>query len=124
MWCCGLFALFCSLGLYDTRIALKHVLPNAMVAAMTFLPFILAGSLVTLTSLDFLGLGMPPGYPSLGELLQQGKALPVDIRDAASFGRYRIPSAIHVPAGELAGQPGGVELGAGGVGRRPAVADQ
>lgn len=63
-----------ALGMPATRIALKHVLPNAMVAAMTFLPFILAGSLTMLTSLDFLGLGLPPGSPSLGEMLQQGKA--------------------------------------------------
>jgi microcin C transport system permease protein len=63
-----------ALGMSDTRIAFRHVLPNAMVATMTFLPFILARSLVTLTSLDFLGLGLPPGSPSLGEMLQQGKA--------------------------------------------------
>jgi microcin C transport system permease protein len=63
-----------SLGLSSVRIALKHVLPNAFVAALTFLPFILAGSLTLLTSLDFLGLGLPPGSPSLGEMLQQGKA--------------------------------------------------
>jgi microcin C transport system permease protein len=63
-----------ALGLSGTRIALRHVLPNAMVATLTFLPFNLAGSLTTLTSLDFLGLGLPPGSPSLGEMLQQGKA--------------------------------------------------
>lgn len=63
-----------ALGVSSLRIALKHVLPNAMVAALTFLPFILAGSLTMLTSLDFLGLGLPPGSPSLGEMLQQGKA--------------------------------------------------
>jgi microcin C transport system permease protein len=63
-----------ALGLSGVRIALRHVLPNAMVASLTFLPFILAGSVTTLTSLDFLGLGLPPGTPSLGELLQQGKA--------------------------------------------------
>ena len=51
----------------------KHLLPNAMVATLTFLPFILNGSITTLTSLDFLGFGLPPGSPSLGELLQQGK---------------------------------------------------
>jgi microcin C transport system permease protein len=49
-------------------------LPNAMVATMTFLPFILSGSVMTLTSLDFLGFGLPPGSASLGELLKQGKA--------------------------------------------------
>ena len=52
----------------------RHVLPNAMVATLTFLPFILNGSITTLTSLDFLGFGLPPGSPSLGELLAQGKA--------------------------------------------------
>ena len=52
----------------------KHLLPNAMVATLTFLPFILNGSITTLTSLDFLGFGLPPGSPSLGELLAQGKA--------------------------------------------------
>jgi microcin C transport system permease protein len=51
----------------------KHLLPNAMVATLTFMPFILNGSIATLTSLDFLGLGLPPGSPSLGELLAQGK---------------------------------------------------
>ncbi len=50
-----------------------HLLPNAMVATLTFLPFILNGSITTLTSLDFLGFGLPPGSPSLGELLAQGK---------------------------------------------------
>ncbi|MBB4266849.1 ABC transporter permease [Roseospira visakhapatnamensis] len=62
-----------ALGMSDAGIMVKHVLPNAMVATLTFLPFILAGSLVALTSLDFLGLGLPPGAPSLGELLRQGK---------------------------------------------------
>ena len=52
----------------------RHILPNAMVATLTFLPFILNGSITTLTSLDFLGFGLPPGSPSLGELLAQGKA--------------------------------------------------
>ena len=51
----------------------KHILPNAMVATLTFLPFILSGSVTALTSLDFLGFGLPPGSPSLGELLNQGK---------------------------------------------------
>ena len=55
-------------------IMLRHVLPNAMVATLTFLPFILNGSITTLTSLDFLGFGLPPGSPSLGELLAQGKS--------------------------------------------------
>jgi microcin C transport system permease protein len=62
-----------ALGMTDGRIILRHVLPNAMVSTMTFLPFIMNGSITTLTSLDFLGFGLPPGSPSLGELLAQGK---------------------------------------------------
>jgi len=61
-----------ALGLSNAKIIVKHVLPNAMVATLTFLPFIVNSSISTLTSLDFLGLGMPPGSPSLGELLRQG----------------------------------------------------
>ena len=63
-----------ALGVADRVIILRHVLPNATVATITFLPFILNGSITTLTSLDFLGFGLPPGSPSLGELLAQGKA--------------------------------------------------
>jgi microcin C transport system permease protein len=62
-----------ALGLSDIRIMYRHILPNAMVASMTFLPFILGGAITTLTSLDFLGFGLPTGSPSLGELLAQGK---------------------------------------------------
>ncbi|WP_375466385.1 ABC transporter permease [uncultured Methylobacterium sp.] len=62
-----------ALGLSNLRIMSVHLLPNAMVATLTFLPFILNGSITTLTSLDFLGFGLPPGSPSLGELLAQGK---------------------------------------------------
>lgn len=62
-----------ALGEHPVRVLFKHVLPNALVATVTFMPFILIGSVTTLTSLDFLGLGMPPGSPSLGELLNQGK---------------------------------------------------
>ena len=62
-----------ALGMSDRRIMFKHVLPNAMVATLTFLPFILSGSIVALTALDFLGLGLPPGSASLGDLLRQGK---------------------------------------------------
>jgi microcin C transport system permease protein len=62
-----------ALGVSDATIIVRHVLPNAMVAALTYLPFILSGAIVALTSLDFLGLGLPPGSPSLGELLRQGK---------------------------------------------------
>ena len=63
-----------ALGVTSPVIIVRHVLPNAMVATLTFLPFILNGSVVTLTSLDFLGFGLPPGSASLGELLAQGKA--------------------------------------------------
>ncbi len=63
-----------ALGMNDTRMILRHVLPNAMVATLTLMPFVLSGSVTTLTSLDFLGFGLPPGSPSLGELLAQGKA--------------------------------------------------
>jgi microcin C transport system permease protein len=62
-----------ALGMVDARIMFRHILPNAMTAALTYLPFILAGSVTTLTSLDFLGFGLPVGSPSLGELLLQGK---------------------------------------------------
>ena len=62
-----------ALGMVDARIMFRHILPNAMTASLTFLPFILAGSVTTLTSLDFLGFGLPVGSPSLGELLLQGK---------------------------------------------------
>jgi len=63
-----------ALGLSDTKIMIRHVLPNAMVATLTFMPFSLSGSIAALTALDFLGLGLPPGSPSLGELLAQGKS--------------------------------------------------
>lgn len=62
-----------AMGLSTPRIMWRHVLPNAMVATITFLPFILSGAITTLTSLDFLGFGLPPGSPSLGEMLAQGK---------------------------------------------------
>ncbi|MEL7291647.1 MAG: ABC transporter permease [Pseudomonadota bacterium] len=63
-----------AMGVSDQRIMLRHMLPNAMVASLTMMPFILSGSVTTLTSLDFLGFGLPTGSPSLGELLAQGKA--------------------------------------------------
>jgi microcin C transport system permease protein len=62
-----------ALGVSNRAIIYRHMLPNAMVATLTFLPFILNGSISTLTSLDYLGLGLPPGSPSLGELLAQGQ---------------------------------------------------
>ena len=63
-----------ALGVSNWVIMFRHLLPNAMVATMTFLPFILSSSVMTLTALDFLGFGLPPGSASLGELLKQGKA--------------------------------------------------
>lgn len=63
-----------ALGLDNRRIMFRHILPNAMVATLTFLPFILTGAITGLTSLDFLGFGLPSGSPSLGELIAQGKA--------------------------------------------------
>jgi len=63
-----------ALGVSNRIIMFRHLLPNAMVATLTFLPFILSSSVMTLTALDFLGFGLPPGSPSLGELLAQGKA--------------------------------------------------
>lgn len=62
-----------ALGVGDWGIMFRHILPNAMVATLTFLPLILAGAVTILASLDFLGFGLPPGSPSLGELLKQGK---------------------------------------------------
>jgi len=62
-----------ALGVNNRTIMFRHLLPNAMVATLTFLPFILNGSITTLTSLDFLGFGLPPGSASLGELLKQGQ---------------------------------------------------
>ena len=62
-----------ALGLSNTKIMFKHLLPNALVSTVTFMPFIVASSVTTLTALDYLGFGLPPGSPSLGELLNQGK---------------------------------------------------
>jgi microcin C transport system permease protein len=62
-----------ALGVADPIIIVRHVLPNAMVSTLTFLPFIMSGSITTLTALDFLGLGLPPGTASLGDLVAQGK---------------------------------------------------
>jgi microcin C transport system permease protein len=63
-----------AMGMRHSRIMFVHILPNAMTSALSYLPFILGGSITTLTSLDFLGFGLPVGSPSLGELLSQGKA--------------------------------------------------
>lgn len=62
-----------ALGVSDARIIMRHILPNALVASVTYIPFILSGGIVALTALDFLGFGMPAGSPSLGELVRQGK---------------------------------------------------
>ncbi|HZJ92783.1 MAG TPA: ABC transporter permease [Thiopseudomonas sp.] len=63
-----------ALGMQNSAIMFRHILPNAMVSTITFLPFILTGAIGTLTALDFLGFGLPPGSPSLGELVAQGKS--------------------------------------------------
>ena len=65
-----------ALGVSELRIMVRHVLPNAMVAAMTYIPFLMSGGVTALTTLDFLGFGLPPGSASLGELLLQGKSNP------------------------------------------------
>ncbi|ROQ21581.1 microcin C transport system permease protein [Marinimicrobium koreense] len=62
-----------ALGVSDRALMFRHLLPNAMVATVTFLPFIMVGSITSLTALDFLGFGLPPGSPSLGEMVSQGK---------------------------------------------------
>ena len=61
------------LGVGDFKIMTRHILPNALVATITYVPFLLAGGIVALSALDFLGLGLPAGTPSLGELIRQGK---------------------------------------------------
>jgi microcin C transport system permease protein len=63
-----------ALGLTNTQIMWRHILPNSLTPVITFLPFRMSAAILSLTSLDFLGLGVPPGTPSLGELLSQGKA--------------------------------------------------
>lgn len=63
-----------AMGMHNTRIMFVHILPNALTSSLSYLPFILGGSITTLTSLDFLGFGLPVGSPSLGELVAQGKA--------------------------------------------------
>ena len=63
-----------ALGMQNSAIMYRHILPNAMISTMTFMPFILTGAIGTLTALDFLGFGLPPGAPSLGELVAQAKS--------------------------------------------------
>ncbi|MCE7937600.1 ABC transporter permease [bacterium] len=65
-----------ALGVLDRHIMFRHILPNAMVSTLTYLPFVLTGAVTLLTSLDFLGFGLPPGSPSLGEMVGQGKENP------------------------------------------------
>jgi microcin C transport system permease protein len=65
-----------ALGVSEWRIMLRHVLPNALVSAVTYIPFVMSGAVTALTTLDFLGFGLPPGSASLGELLLQGKSNP------------------------------------------------
>ncbi|MDR2902300.1 MAG: ABC transporter permease [Lactobacillales bacterium] len=62
-----------ALGVGDFSIMVRHILPNALVATITYIPFILSGAIISLSALDFLGLGLPPGTPSLGEMVHQGK---------------------------------------------------
>ena len=62
-----------ALGVSNWRIMYRHILPNALVATVTFVPFILSEAIVALTALDFLGLGLSQDYPSLGDLVRQGK---------------------------------------------------
>lgn len=90
-----------ALGMKDRRIMFVHMLPNAMVASLTFLPFILAGSIFTLTTLDYLGFGLPIGSPSLGDLLSQGKGnLQAPWVGLAGFGATAIPLVLLVFIGE------------------------
>jgi hypothetical protein len=87
-----------ALGVSDLRIMFRHILPNAMVATLTFLPFILSGSITTLTALDFLGLGLPGRFASLGELLAQGK----ENLQRAVAGADRLPDDLdHAVAADL-----------------------
>ena len=65
-----------ALGVSDAVIIRRHILPNAMVSTMTYLPFVLTGAVSLLTALDFLGFGLPPGSASLGEMVGQGKENP------------------------------------------------
>ena len=86
-----------AMGVGDRTIMLRHMLPNAMVATLTFLPFILCGAITTLTSLDFLGFGLPPGAPSLGELVAQGKS---NLQSPVRAGRSVRGRRRHAAAGQ------------------------
>ncbi|MCJ8313293.1 MAG: ABC transporter permease [Saccharospirillaceae bacterium] len=90
-----------AMGMKDSRIIFKHILPNAMAATMAMMPFVLAGSITILTSLDFLGFGLPVGSASLGELLSQAKAnLHAPWIAFASFGSLGLMSILLVFIGE------------------------
>jgi len=90
-----------AMGLPDRLIIFRHVLPNAMVATLTFMPFTLSGAITSLTALDFLGFGLPPGSPSLGELLAQAKAnLHAPWLAFSSFGVLALILALLVFSGE------------------------
>jgi microcin C transport system permease protein len=90
-----------ALGMTNGRIMFRHILPNAMVASLTFLPFILAGSIFALTTLDYLGFGLPIGSPSLGDLLAQGKGnLQAPWVGLAGFGASAAPLILLVFIGE------------------------
>jgi len=90
-----------ALGMKDRRIMFVHMLPNAMVASLTFLPFILAGSIFTLTALDYLGYGLPIGSPSLGDLLAQAKGnLQAPWVGFSGFGATALPLILLVFIGE------------------------
>lgn len=90
-----------ALGMKDRRIMFVHMLPNAMVASLTYLPFILAGSIFTLTTLDYLGYGLPIGSPSLGDLLSEGKGnLQAPWVGLAGFGASAAPLILLVFIGE------------------------
>jgi len=90
-----------AMGMKDSRIIFKHILPNAMAATMASMPFALAGSITILTSLDFLGFGLPVGSASLGELLSQAKAnLHAPWIAFSSFGSLGLMSILLVFIGE------------------------
>ncbi len=90
-----------ALGMKDRRVMFLHILPNAMVASLTFLPFILAGSIFVLTALDYLGFGLPVGSPSLGDLLAQAKGnLQAPWVGLSGFGATAAPLILLVFIGE------------------------
>jgi microcin C transport system permease protein len=90
-----------AMGMRNRRIIFVHILPNAMTSTLSYLPFILGGSITTLTSLDFLGFGLPSGSPSLGELLSQGKAnLQAPWLGIASFAILAVSLSLLVFSGE------------------------